>query len=123
MGGGMTAPGTRALDPGIALSVACGLALIRPQDADRARLAEAVAAVPDTPSAARGLAQVAAAWLAGDMDNHALSVALAVFNAPFCAARRRATDPAHAGLVEDDMPLFAPSASTHAARVADAMED
>ncbi|MCG5239549.1 hypothetical protein MCW82_07175 [Azospirillum doebereinerae] len=121
----MTAPGTRALDPGIALSVACGLVLIRPQDADRARLAEAVAAVPDTPSAARGLAQVAAAWLAGDMDNHALSVALAVFNAPFCASasRRRVTDPAHAGLVDEDMPLFAPSASTHAARSADAMED
>ncbi|MCG5240071.1 hypothetical protein ACIU1J_01830 [Azospirillum doebereinerae] len=121
----MTAPGTRELDPGIALSVACGLVLIRPEEADRARLAAAIAAVPDdTPSAARGLAQVASAWLAGDMDNHALSVALAVFNAPFCAsARRRATDPAHAGLVEDDMPLFAPSASTHAARVADAMED
>jgi hypothetical protein len=114
----------RALDPGIALSVACGQALLgRRQDADRDRLAAAVAAVPDVPSAARGLAQVAAAWLAGDMDDHALSVALANFNAPFCAAYRRRFDPAQTGTVETDMPLFAPSASTHAARSADAMED
>lgn len=104
----------RALDPGIALSVACGQALLgRRQDADRERLSAAVAAVPDVPSAARGLAQVAAAWLAEDLDDHALSVALANFNAPFCAPKAGPTA----------LPLFAQHPSTHAARVADAMED
>lgn len=114
----------RNLDPGIALSLACGRVLVgKPQDADRAHLAAAVAAVPDVPGPAHGLAQVAAAWLSGGMNDHALSVALANFNAPFCAASRRRSDPAQAGLVETDMPLFAPSASTHAAHSADAMED
>lgn len=110
--------GPRDLDPGIALSLACGRVLVgKPQDADRDGLTQAIAAVPDTPSSARGLAQVAAAWLAGDLDNHALTVALANFNAPFCANRR--PDPAQRGA--DDMPLFAPV--THAARVAQALED
>lgn len=115
----MTAPaGSRDLAPGIALSLACGRVLIgRPQDADRDGLVRAIAAVPDVDSAARGLAQVAAAWLAGGLDNHALAVALANFNAPFCANRR--PDPAQRGA--DDMPLFAPA--THAARVAQALED
>ncbi len=103
----------RDLDPGIALSVACGQVLIgRPQDADRDRLAKAVTAVPERPGPARGLAQVAAAWLAGDMDDHALRVALRGFNAPFC--ERTAGRPY-------GLPLFA--ASTHAAHSADAMED
>lgn len=115
----MTAPaGSRDLDPGIALSLACGRVLVgKPQDADRDGLAQAIAAVPDVPSAARGLALVATAWLSGELDSHALTVALANFNAPFCANRR--PDSAQRGA--DDMPLFAPV--THAARVAQALED
>lgn len=113
--------GPRDLDPGIALSLACGRVLVgKPQDADRDGLAQAIAAVPDVPSAARGLAQVAAAWLAGDMDNRALTAALAAFNAPFCAGSARRAEPVARGPVAD-RPTFA--AATHAARVAQALED
>ncbi|ALG75166.1 hypothetical protein VY88_27060 [Azospirillum thiophilum] len=113
--------GPRDLDPGIALSLACGRVLTgKPHEDDRAALAEAIFAVPDRPSAARGLAQVATAWLSGDFDNRALVAALTVFNAPFCDGRsagRRPHPPAAPGA---QMPR---AAATHAARVAQALED
>lgn len=114
--------GPRDLDPGIALSLACGRVLVgKPHEDDRAALAEAIFAVPDRPSAARGLAQVAKAWLAGDFDNRALTAALTVFNAPFCdggAAGRRPYPPAVPGEQLPPRP-----AATHAARTAQALED
>ena len=99
--------GARVLDPALALSVAVGIALIgRPTEAERARLQAAIDAVPVDGSAAAALAKVARAWLAGEVDARALRASLAVFTAPYCRG---------------GVPAFAPS--THAARVADAMED
>ncbi len=117
----MTAGTPHPFDPGIALSLACGRVLIgTAQDADIEALRAAIAAVPDVPSAARGLARIAAAWLAGDMDSRALAAALTVFNAPFCGGPpvgRRPCAPVPPG---HDRPAHA---ATHAARVAQALED
>lgn len=97
----------RALDPAIVLSIAVGSALIgRPTEAERARLQAAIDAVPADGTAAAALAKVARAWLAGEVEDRALRASLAVFNAPYCRG---------------GVPAFTPS--THAARVADAMED
>lgn len=104
----MTAHAPRTLSPGVALSVAVGGVLIgRPSETDRERLQAAIEAVPADAGAAASLAKVASAWLSGAVDDRALRASLSVFTAPYCQS-----PPA---------PAYTPT--THAARVADALED
>lgn len=104
----MMAHAPRTLTPGVALSIAVGAVLIgRPSEADRERLQAAVASVPADAGAAASLAKVAAAWLSGAVDDRALRASLAVFTAPYCQSS----------------PALAYTPTTHAARVADALED
>lgn len=105
--------------------LACVRALLpegrRADDAARGGLADAVAALPaDAAKPVRALADVAAAWVAGAVPDAALRAAVAVFNGPLClsSASRRRPEPG---------PRFHlrcnGTATTHAARIAAAMED